>query len=139
MPRTRSRSSRFAPSAWWIASSIRSARRAAVGGCFLGEREGEERVDEPLLGSVVEVALQPAAGLVGGRHDARARGGEVRLVFGACDRGGGELCELHEALLGADGQWGSGGARRQGAPDASFNGHGHDDSRSHAEFLRDIG
>jgi hypothetical protein len=46
--------------------------RAAVGGSLPGDPEREKRVNEPLLGSVVEVALQSAAGLVGGGDDTRA-------------------------------------------------------------------
>ena len=39
----------------------------------LGQPHGQRDGDEPLLRAVVEVPFQPAALLVGDRHDARAR------------------------------------------------------------------
>ncbi len=75
MPRASSRSS---PSASWSSStaSASSARRARVGvgrRAALGAPELERERDEPLLGAVVEVALDPAALLVARpRRSARA-------------------------------------------------------------------
>ena len=43
----------------------------------LGEPERERERDEPLLRAVVEVALQPAALLVRGLDDPRARGAQL--------------------------------------------------------------
>lgn len=83
--------------------------------------------------------MEPAAGFVGGWRCPGAGDGEVALVLGVGDRGGGELGELRQALLGAGGQRRAGAARREGAPDPSFNCDRHSDSRSHAEFLRQLG
>ena len=60
------------------------------------ERDG----DEPLLGAVVEVALEPAALLVAGLDEPRARRDEVGAGLGAGDRERGELAERAEPVLG---------------------------------------
>ena len=64
------------------------------------ERDG----DEPLLGAVVEVALEAPAGGVAGLDDARARGGQLVARVGARERERDELGEALEALLGVRGE-----------------------------------
>jgi hypothetical protein len=59
--------------------------------------EGEG--DEPLLDPVVQVALQSPAGLIRGRDDARAGGGELGPGVGIRDGGGDELREVGNARL----------------------------------------
>jgi hypothetical protein len=49
-------------------------------GLRAAQLEGERH--EPLLGAVVEIALDPAPGVVGGGHDARPRRGHLRLGLG---------------------------------------------------------
>ena len=44
---------------------------------MLNELQSKTETEQPLLGAVVEIALEPAALLVGGQDDARARGTEV--------------------------------------------------------------
>ena len=51
-------------------------------------------MDEPLLGAVVEVADDAAAGLVGGGEEARPRGDELVAAVGVGDRGRDQLGEL---------------------------------------------
>ena len=94
-------------------------------------------MDEPLLRAVVDVALQATPGLVGGGDDPGPGGGELRLVLGVGDRSGGELSELHEALLGAGGQRWPGGARRERAPHAAFDHDGDGDAGSDGELPRE--
>ena len=55
--------------------------------------------DEPLLGSVVQVPLDPAARLVGGGHDARPGGDHLGLRPGVCDGGGHQLGEAGQPCL----------------------------------------
>ena len=57
--------------------------------------------DEPLLGAVVQVALDAAPRLVGGGDDARARRLQLGPALGVGDGGGDELGESAEALLGS--------------------------------------
>ena len=73
------------------------------------ELKGHDRVDEALLGAVVEVAHDAAALLVGGLDEPRAGGGEFLSCLGIGDRVGDELGELGDAILGA-----LGGARPAG-------------------------
>ena len=61
---------------------------------LLRQLERDHRVDEALLGSVVQVAHDPPPLLVGGRHDPRARGGELRAGVDVRDRRGDEPGEL---------------------------------------------
>ncbi len=56
-------------------------------------RSSRARRDQALLGAVVQVALDAAAGGIGGGHDPRARGGQRRLGFGVGDRGASQLGE----------------------------------------------
>ena len=86
-----------------IIFSHQFARRVSRGDGVPGELEGDDGVDEPLLRAVMDVALQASPGLVGGGHDPGPGGCELGLVLGVGDRGGGELGELREALLGAGG------------------------------------
>jgi hypothetical protein len=57
--------------------------------------------DQPLLGAVVQVALDAAPGLVGGGDDAGARGRQLGLRLGVRDRGGDQLGEVGQARLGS--------------------------------------
>ena len=72
----------------------RTPPRAVLVQGLLGELERHDRVDEPLLGAVVEVAHDPPAGLVAGGEQARARGGELVAAVGVRDRGLEQLREL---------------------------------------------
>ena len=63
-------------------------------------RSSSARRDEALLGPVVQVPLQPAAGLVTGGHDAGARRRELRPAVRVRDRGGHQLGETDQPLLG---------------------------------------
>ncbi len=45
--------------------------------------------DQPLLGAIVQVALDPAPGGIGGGHDPRPGGGQRGLCLGVGDRGPG--------------------------------------------------
>ena len=67
----------------------------------LGEPQLQCERDEPLLGAVVQVALQPAALGVAGLDDARAGGGELVVRVGVRERLRDEVGEVAEALLGA--------------------------------------
>ena len=108
MPRASSRSS----AARWRASP--TARRPSGGGLVavqlgLQQPQVERQRDELLLGAVVEVALDPAAGVVGGLDDAHARdaqlldaGAQVGLQALVVDRqrgaGGGGVDELRPGV-----------------------------------------
>ena len=61
--------------------------------------ERDDRVDQPLLRAVVQIANHAPALLVGRRHDPRPRRGELRPRFGVRDRRGHELRELAEPIL----------------------------------------
>ena len=57
--------------------------------------------DQVLLGAVVEVALDPAAGGVGGGHDPGPGGPERGLGLGVGQGGADQLAEAGQPLLGA--------------------------------------
>ena len=59
----------------------------------------EAERDQPLLDSVVQIALDPAARLVGGGHDPSARRGELGRALRVGDRRRDELAELLEPLF----------------------------------------
>ena len=65
------------------------------------ELQRDDRVHEPLLRAVVEIADDAPALLVAGRHDARAGRGDLRAALGVRDRRGDEVGEAGEPLLGA--------------------------------------
>ena len=71
---------------------------------LLGELEVDHDVDELLLGAVVEVAAEPAALLVAGLQDARARRGELLARVGVGERVGDQLGEAGDPLLRVVGQ-----------------------------------
>lgn len=50
--------------------------------------------DDPLLCPVVEIPLESAPGLIGGRDDARARRGDLRLRLGVEYRGTHQIGEI---------------------------------------------
>ena len=56
--------------------------------------------DQPLLGAVVQIALDAPARLVGGGHDPRPGGGQRGLRLGVGDRGGDQLGEAGQPRLG---------------------------------------
>ena len=57
--------------------------------------------DQALLGAVVQVALDTAAGRIGGGHDPCPRGCQRGLGLGVGDRGSGQLGEPRQPGLGA--------------------------------------
>ena len=66
----------------------------------LGDAQQQRRCDEPLLGAVVEVALQSATLFVAGSNDAGARRLEILAGLRARDRERDEVAERGEAELG---------------------------------------
>ena len=56
--------------------------------------------DQALLGAVVQIPLEASAGLVGGGHDPRPGGGQLRLRLGVRDCGGDQLGEAGQPGLG---------------------------------------
>ena len=94
--------------------------RIGAGRRALRELEGDEGAHQPLLCTVMDVALDAAPRLVRRGEDPRAGGDQLPLVLGVGDGGGGQLRELRQAILRA-------GRRREvrraggdRAPDASF-------------------
>ena len=75
-------------------------RRPVVGQRAARELERDDRVHEPLLGAVVQVALDPAARIVGGLDDPAPRCRELGGALGVRDRGCDQLGELRDARLG---------------------------------------
>ena len=71
---------------------------------LVGDVERHDRVDESLLRAVVQVADDATALVVGGRHDPRPRGGEVRAGLEVGDRGRDQLGELRHPRFGVGGQ-----------------------------------
>ena len=108
MPRAISRSSSSAPVAPAAARSS-SASELAELGRHRGLRRAQlqRQRDQPLLGAVVQVPLDPPARLVGGGDDPRPRGGHLGLCPGVRDRGRDQLGEPGQPRLGV---------RRQRAP-----------------------
>ena len=94
-PRGRRRA-RLAASCSIVAAAVGSDSSAG-----LREPEQQRRRDEPLLGAVVEVALEPAALLVAGSDDARARRLQVLARLRARHRERDQLAEGGEAVLRA--------------------------------------
>ena len=60
--------------------------------------------DQPLLGAVMQIALDALPRLVGGGHDPGARGGQLRLALGVGEGGSDELGEAGQPRLGVGGQ-----------------------------------
>jgi hypothetical protein len=87
-----------------------------------GAHRQSER-DQPLLGAVVEVSLDPAASLVRRRDDPPARGGELGAAVRIGDRGCDDVGELLQAFLDVDRQWLVLGCDDDGAPETAV----HDD------------
>ena len=80
MPRASSRSSPVAAARSAIASSSSSAASAGSSRRLAARQPQRQRqADEPLLRAVVQVALEPRAGRVGGVDDPRARRAQLRL------------------------------------------------------------
>ena len=60
----------------------------------------ERKREELLLSAVVQIALDPPPGRIGGGDDPRARGFELAAALGVRDRCAQELRELREPGLG---------------------------------------
>src|SRR3954452_9496339 len=67
--------------------------------------QSECQREEALLCAVVEVALDPAAGLIRCRDDARTGGYELGPALRVRDRGGDQVGELRRPSLGVGRQW----------------------------------
>ena len=76
------------------------AQRRVVGHAAGRQAHGERRRHQPLLGAVVQVALQAPALGVAGLDDAHARGGELLARLGVGDRLGREVGEVGDPELG---------------------------------------
>ena len=98
----------------------------------LRHAEKEGRRDEPLLGAVVQVALEPPALLVAGPHDPRARRLQVLACLRARDRERDEVAERGEPHFGVGGQR-VGAADRDRTPARA----GDDDRRRHRRAVAD--
>jgi hypothetical protein len=81
-----------------LRASVVLAQRA------LRELQRDDGVHEPLLGAVVEVAHQPAPGVVSGRDQPSAGGGQLIAAVGVGDRAVEELGEARHALPGVAGR-----------------------------------
>ena len=103
MPRASSRSSSSA-SASCVGASL-EIRAAPPGSCskLPSKAQLQRERHEPLLGAVVQVALQPPALGVAGLHDARARARELLVGVGVGQRLGDELGEVAQPMLGPGG------------------------------------
>ena len=66
----------------------------------LDRTQFEAQRDHPLLGAVVQIALEAAAGLVSCGDDAGTRRGELRAGLRVGDRGGDEVGEIPDPRLG---------------------------------------
>ena len=71
---------------------------------LLRQFQRHDRVDEALLGPVMQIADNSAPLLVGGRHEPRSGRRELRSRLFVRDGGGHELTELPDARLGFGGQ-----------------------------------
>ena len=132
-PRAISRSSRRPVSSSRAASSSSVGRRLRVRGQPRpGEAQLEHDRDEALLRAVVEVALEPAALVVAGPDQARARGDQVGAGLSAGDGERGQLAEGDEPVLGVGGQRVLAGDR-DGAPERA----GHDDRHGRGRAIAD--
>jgi hypothetical protein len=60
--------------------------------------------NQPLLGAVMQVAFQTAARIIGGRHDADARGDQLVAGGGIGDRGRDQIGEIGHAPIDIRGQ-----------------------------------
>ena len=88
--------------------------RVAAADLRLGDPDGQRHRHEPLLGAVVEVALDPPARGVAGLDDACARGGELLAGLDVRDRLGDQLAKSPSR---ASAPAGSGSSPRPGSPD----------------------
>ena len=98
----------------------------------LRHAEEERRRDEPLLGTVVQVALEPPALLVAGPHDPRARRLQILTCLRARDRERDEVAEGGEPHLGV-GRQRVGAADRDRTPERA----GDDDRRRYRRAVAD--
>ena len=67
---------------------------------LLGQAKFQSQRDKPLLGSVVNIAFQAASGVVGGGHNPRPRGDQLRAGGRGRNCGRHQLGELDDACLG---------------------------------------
>ena len=79
--------------------AVPEALGAPAGTDLLSQAEFERQGDEPLLGSVMEVPLDPPAGCVRGGHDPSARLGQLRARIRIRDGRRDEFGELDDPLL----------------------------------------
>ena len=98
------------------------------------EPQRQRQAHEALLGAVVEVALDPAASLIGGRDDARARLLELDPGVDVGDRLRDKLGERAEASLRVLGERLRRGARCDRAPQMAVNEDRRGDPGAHAEL-----
>ena len=99
-PRAMSRSSSSAWSSSSRAAAMCARARIGVGGQLaLGEPQRERERHEALLGTVVEVSLEPAALGVARGDEPGARAGELLPRVGSRDRKPDQLGELRESIL----------------------------------------
>jgi hypothetical protein len=73
-----------------------------------------------LLRAIVQVSLDPPAGLVGGRDDPHPRGGQLGPALGVSHRGGDELGEVRHPVRGVGGERPPPRQRVHHAPQAAF-------------------
>jgi hypothetical protein len=78
---------------------------ALIGGhAGLGGAQLQNKRDQSLLGAVVQVAFDAAAGLVGGDDDARARGGQLGVGLGIGESGCDQFGEAGQPGFGVHGE-----------------------------------
>jgi hypothetical protein len=80
----------------------RVRRSVVLSECLRCELQRDDRVHQPLLRAVVQVAHHTTAGLVARRQQARPGGGELVATVGVGDRGVEQLRETGHPVLGAD-------------------------------------
>jgi hypothetical protein len=69
--------------------------------CRLRLLQLQDERDQPLLGAVVQIALDPAAGGIADGHDPRPGRGQLGLGLRVGDRGRGQLGEAGQPRLGS--------------------------------------
>jgi hypothetical protein len=92
-----------------------------------------------LLGAVVQVAFDAAAGGIGGGDDPGAGGGEGGLGFGVGDRGGGQFGEPGQPSLAAGRQRTHAGTHEHDAPQPPSDADRHADGRADAKVAGGLG
>ena len=103
-------------------------------GCRLCGAQVQGEGDQSLLGAVVQVAFDTAAGGVSGRHDPRTRGGQGGLGFGVGDRGGCQFGEPGQPCLSTRWQRPRAGFHGHDAPQPPLNADRHADPSAEAHL-----